>query len=112
MFVCAVVVEDEVQGDVPGKLGVQVPLVPGVVSILSATQIMKFTQMCGAKIPPALRSKLAALGTDDEAAMQFGIEYATRQCEELLRAGAPGLHFYTLNKAPATVQVLKNLGLA
>lgn len=97
---------------VAGKLGVTVPLVPGVVSILSATQITKFTQMCGAKIPPALRSKLDALGTDDEAAMKFGIEYATRQCEELLRAGVPGLHFYTLNKAPATVQVLKNLGLA
>jgi methylenetetrahydrofolate reductase (NADPH) len=97
---------------VGGQLGVTVPLVPGVVSILSATQITKFTQMCGAKIPPALRAKLDALGTDDEAAMQFGIEYATRQCEELLRAGVPGLHFYTLNKAPATVQVLKNLGLA
>jgi methylenetetrahydrofolate reductase (NADPH) len=55
---------------------------------------------------------LDALGTDDEAAMKFGIEYATRQCEELLRAGVPGLHFYTLNKAHATVQVLKNLGLA
>ncbi len=96
---------------VAGKLGVRVPLVPGVISILSATQITKFTQMCGAKIPPALRTKLDALGTDDEAAMKFGIEYATRQCEELLRAGAPGLHFYTLNKAPATVQVLKNLGL-
>ena len=102
----------EFRDHVAGKLGVQVPLVPGVVSILSATQITKFTQMCGAKIPPALRSKLDALGTDDEAAMKFGIEYATRQCEELLRAGAPGLHFYTLNKAPATVQVLKNLGLA
>jgi len=97
---------------VAGQLGVKVPLVPGVVSILSATQIMKFTQMCGAKIPPALRSRLDALGTDDEAAMKFGIEYATHQCGELLRAGAPGLHFYTLNKAPATVQVLKNLGLA
>ena len=95
-----------------GKLGVNVPLVPGVISILSATQITKFTQMCGAKIPPALRAKLDALGTDDEAAMEFGIEYATRQCEELLRAGAPGLHFYTLNKAHSTVQVLKNLGLA
>ena len=97
---------------VAGKLGVTVPLVPGVISILSATQITKFTQLCGAKIPPALRAKLDLLGADDDAAMKFGIEYATRQCEELLRAGAPGLHFYTLNKAPATVQVIKNLGLA
>jgi methylenetetrahydrofolate reductase (NADPH) len=97
---------------VAGKLGVKVPLVPGVISILSATQITKFTQLCGARIPGALRTQLDALGTDDEAAMKFGIEYATRQCEELLRAGVPGLHFYTLNKAAATVQVLKNLGLA
>jgi len=102
----------EFRDHLAGKLGVKVPLVPGVVSILSATQITRFTQLCGAKIPPALRSRLDALGSDDEAAMKFGIEYATRQCEELLRAGAPGLHFYTLNKAPATVQVLKNLGLA
>ena len=102
----------EFRDHLAGKLGVRVPLVPGVISILSATQITKFTQLCGAKIPPALRTKLDSLGTDDDAAMKFGIEYATRQCEELLRAGAPGLHFYTLNKAPATVQVLKNLGLA
>jgi methylenetetrahydrofolate reductase (NADPH) len=54
---------------------------------------------------------LDELGTNDEAAMQFGIEYATRQCEELLRAGVPGLHFYTLNKAHSTVEVVKNLGL-
>jgi len=102
----------EFRDHLAGKLGVKVPLVPGVISILSATQITKFTQLCGSKIPPALRAQLDALGTDDEAAMKFGIEYATRQCEELLRAGAPGLHFYTLNKAPATVQVLKNLSLA
>jgi methylenetetrahydrofolate reductase (NADPH) len=102
----------EFRDHLAGKLGVKVPLVPGVISILSATQITKFTQMCGAKIPPALRAKLDAIGANDDAAMKFGIEYATRQCEELLRAGAPGLHFYTLNKAPATVQVLKNLGLA
>ena len=94
------------------KLGVNVPIVPGIVAIVSATQITKFTQMCGAKIPPALRAKLDAIGTDDEAALKFGIEYATHQCEELLRAGAPGLHFYTLNKAHSTVQVVKNLGLA
>jgi len=102
----------EFRDHLTSKLGIHVPLVPGVISILSATQITKFTQLCGAKVPPALRAKLDALGTDDEASMKFGIEYATRQCEELLRAGAPGLHFYTLNKAPATVQVLKNLGLA
>ncbi len=94
------------------KLGVNVPIVPGVIAIVSATQITKFTQMCGAKIPPALRARLDALGTDDAAAQQFGIEYATRQCEELLKAGAPGLHFYTLNKAHSTVQVVQNLGLA
>jgi len=96
---------------VAGKLGVRVPLVPGVVPILSATQITKFTQLCGAKIPAPLQKKLGKLGDNDEAAAEFGIEYATRQCEELLRAGVPGLHFYTLNKSHSTVQVLKNLGL-
>ena len=97
---------------VAGKLGIRVPLVPGVIPILSAPGIIKFTQKCGAKIPPPLRSKLDQLADNDEAAAEFGIEYATRQCAELLRAGAPGLHFYTLNKSRSTVQVLKNLGLA
>jgi methylenetetrahydrofolate reductase (NADPH) len=97
---------------VTGKLGVQIPIVPGIISILSAAQIVRFTQLCGAKIPAALRIKLDALTNDDQAAMEFGIEYATRQCEELLSAGVPGLHFYTLNKAHSTVQVLKNLDLA
>jgi methylenetetrahydrofolate reductase (NADPH) len=97
---------------VAGQLGVRAPLVPGIVPILSAAQITRFTQLCGAKIPPPLRSKLDQLMDNDEAAAEFGIEYATRQCEELLRAGAPGLHFYTLNKSRSTVQVLKNLGLA
>jgi methylenetetrahydrofolate reductase (NADPH) len=94
------------------KLGVRVPIVPGIIAILSAAQITRFTQLCGSKIPASLRAKLDELGTDDAAALNFGIEYATRQCEELLRAGAPGLHFYTLNKAHSTVQILKNLGLA
>ena len=95
-----------------GRLGVRVPLIPGIIPILSATQITKFTQLSGAKIPADLRRSLDELGTDDEAALEFGIEYATRQCRELLAAGVPGLHFYTLNKARSTVQVLKNLGLA
>ena len=97
---------------VAGKLGVSVPLVPGIIPILSAPAIIRFTQTCGAEMPPALRARLDQLLDDDEAAAEFGIEFATRQCEELLRAGVPGLHFYTLNKARSTVRVLKNLGLA
>ena len=94
------------------KLGVNVPIVPGIVSILSAAQIKRFTAMCGARIPAPLAAKLEALSQDDAAAAEFGIEYATRQCEDLLRAGVPGIHFYSLNKAQATVRILKNLGLA
>ena len=94
------------------KLGVNIPIVPGIVSVLSGTQIKRFTAMCGARIPAKLSERLDALGADDAATAEFGIEYATKQCEELLRAGVPGIHFYTLNKAPATVGILKNLGLA
>ena len=101
----------EFRDHLTGKLGVNVPLVPGVIAIVSATQIKKFTQLCGAKIPPALGAQLDAIGTDDAAAAEFGIEYATQQCAALLQAGVPGLHFYTLNKAASTVRVLKNLGL-
>ena len=102
----------EFRDQVAGRLGVRVPLVPGIVPILSAGQITKFTQVCGARIPPALRARLDQLAQDDDAAAEFGIEYATRQCQELLQAGVPGLHFYTLNKSRSTIQVLKNLSLA
>lgn len=102
----------EFRDHLTGPLGVRVPVVPGVISILNAAQILKFTQLCGAQIKPALRATLEALGTDEAAASEFGIEYATRQCEALLRAGVPGLHFYTLNKPHSTLRVLKNLGLA
>ncbi|MDR3377148.1 MAG: methylenetetrahydrofolate reductase [NAD(P)H] [Verrucomicrobiae bacterium] len=94
---------------VAGRLGVAVPLVPGIIPIVSAAQITRITQLCGAKIPAVMRSQLNALGDDDEAVTKFGIEYATRQCGELLRAGVPGLHFYTLNKAHSTVEVLRQL---
>jgi methylenetetrahydrofolate reductase (NADPH) len=94
------------------KQGVKIPIVPGIVPILNANQIKKFTAMCGARIPESLGARLDAIGADEAAATEFGIEYATEQCEELLRNGAPGIHFYTLNKAHSTVRVLKNLGLA
>src|SRR5688572_27037127 len=94
------------------KLGVNVPLVPGMLPVLSASQIKKFTTLCGAKIPAPMLAKLEALENDDAAATAYGIDYATQQCEELLRAGVEGLHFYTLNKPHSTTQVVKNLGLA
>jgi methylenetetrahydrofolate reductase (NADPH) len=91
--------------------GVHVPLVPGIMPVTSAAQIKKITTLCGAALPPALVSELDARGTDDEAMTLSGIDYATRQCEELLREGVPGLHFYTLNKARATSAIVKNLNL-
>ena len=97
---------------VRNKLGVTVPITPGVIPILSAAQIQRFTAMCGARIPAPLRKRLEELGGNDEAVAEFGIEYATKQCEDLLKAGVPGLHFYTLNKAHSTTQVIKNLGFA
>jgi methylenetetrahydrofolate reductase (NADPH) len=97
---------------VTGKLGVQIPICPGVLPILSGSQIKKFTTLCGARIPEKMMSRLEELGENDEAVTEFGIEHATKQCEQLLREGAPGIHFYTLNKAHSTTRILKNLGLA
>jgi methylenetetrahydrofolate reductase (NADPH) len=94
------------------QLGVTIPLVPGIVPILSGSQIKRFTALCGARIPAPLAARLDELGDNDAAVADFGIEYATRQCEDLLRQGAPGIHFYTLNKAQSTAQVLRNLSLA
>lgn len=94
------------------KNGVKIPIVPGIVPILNAHQIKKFTALCGARIPAVLGAKLDEIGDNEAAATEFGIEYATQQCADLLRNGAPGIHFYTLNKAHSTVSVLKNLKLA
>jgi methylenetetrahydrofolate reductase (NADPH) len=94
------------------KHGVKVPLVPGIIPIVGAAQIKRFTALCGARIPAPLASRLEELGSDDVAATEFGIEYATKQCQDLLRTGAPGIHFYTLNKSHSVVRILKNLGLA
>jgi methylenetetrahydrofolate reductase (NADPH) len=98
--------------DYLASLGVRVPLVPGIIPILSAAQIKRFVVLCGADLPAPLVAELDRRADDDEAVTQYGIEYATRQCEELLREGAPGLHFYTLNKSRSTTRILENLGLA
>ncbi len=91
--------------------GVSVPIVPGILPILSTSQIKRFVALCGAGLPRPLLAELERRGDDDEAVSQFGIDYATTQCEELLREGAPGLHFYTLNKARSTCEVVRNLAL-
>ena len=94
------------------KLGVKVPIVPGIIPIGSAAQIKRFTALCGAKLPDPLLVELEKRATDEAACAQFGIDYATQQCQDLLKHGAPGIHFYTLNKAAATTAIVKNLGLA
>jgi methylenetetrahydrofolate reductase (NADPH) len=93
------------------KKGVTVPLCPGIIPILSAHQIKRFTALCGAALPAPLLANLEKYVDDDEGCAEFGIEYATKQCAELLREGVPGLHFYTLNKARSTVAVVRNLSL-
>ena len=80
--------------------------------IVSAGLIKRFTQLCGAKLPDALVQELEARADDNEAVKEFGIEFATRQIRELLDRGAPGVHFYTLNKAFSTRRIMENLGLA
>lgn len=92
------------------RLGVRVPIVPGIIPIQSASQIRKFVSLCGATIPPALSERLDGFGADDAAAAEFGIEFATAQCADLVRHGVPGLHFYSLNKAPAVTRIVDALG--
>jgi methylenetetrahydrofolate reductase (NADPH) len=94
------------------KLGVTVPISPGILPILSTPQIKRFTALCGARLPDPLLRRLEEFGDDDRAVAAFGIEYATKQCEELLREGIDGIHIYTLNKIHSTLHILKNLGLA
>jgi methylenetetrahydrofolate reductase (NADPH) len=94
------------------KRGVTVPICPGIIPILSAHQIKRFTALCGAALPAPLLKSLDNHMDNDAACAEFGIDYATQQCQELLRNGVPGLHFYTLNKARSTTQILRNLGLA
>ena len=93
------------------RAGITVPVVPGILPILSVSQVRRFTTLCGSTIPPAVARELAKYETDDEGAVQYGIELATRQCEGLLKAGVPGLHFYALNRARSVEAVLRNLRL-
>lgn len=93
------------------KLGVQVPIIPGILPVVARNQTKKFVALCGAQLPKSFLQRLEELGDDDAAVTRFGIDYATEQCADLLRQGAPGIHFYTLNKAHSTAQIVRNLRL-
>jgi methylenetetrahydrofolate reductase (NADPH) len=93
------------------RLGVTVPIVPGVLPIQSTAQTRRFTAMCGSKIPPRLETLLVKVETDPASALQLGIDYATEQCEGLLRFGVPGIHFYSLNKSHSVMAISRNLSL-
>lgn len=90
-------------------VGIDVPIIPGVIPIASYGQVARICKLCDASIPPQLDSAMAELGGDTEAESLLGVAYAARQCEELLAAGAPGVHFYALNRAAGTRAVLAAL---
>jgi methylenetetrahydrofolate reductase (NADPH) len=91
--------------------GVDAPIIPGIMPITDVKQIKTITGMCGATIPEGLLAQLELRGSDPDAVLQLGVAYSTLQCAELLARGAPGIHFYTLNRSPATRAILSALKL-
>ncbi|MBD8532412.1 MULTISPECIES: methylenetetrahydrofolate reductase [NAD(P)H] [unclassified Massilia] len=91
------------------KLGIDVPVVAGIMPITNYTQLMRFSDMCGAEIPRWVRLKLASFGDDSASIKAFGLDVVTGLCERLLAGGAPGLHFYSMNQAVATTAIWQRL---
>jgi methylenetetrahydrofolate reductase (NADPH) len=89
--------------------GITVPVVPGIMPIVSRAGVKRMTSMCGCEIPSELNAQLEAVGDDEAATRELGVRWGTMQCRELLDSGVPGLHFYTLNKSSATRQIYENL---
>jgi methylenetetrahydrofolate reductase (NADPH) len=89
--------------------GITVPLIPGIMPITNAAQIRRIASLCGARIPASLQRALEAASGDEEETLRIGVREAIAQCRELLRDGAPGIHFYTLNKSPATRAIFEQL---
>ncbi len=95
--------------DDAAKLGVDVPIVPGVMPITNYSQLMRFSDMCGTEIPRWIRLKLASYGDDIDSIRAFGLDVVTQLCEKLLKGGAPGLHFYTLNQPGPILAIWQGL---
>jgi methylenetetrahydrofolate reductase (NADPH) len=93
------------------KMGIDIPIVAGVMPIINCTQLKRFSEACGAEIPRWILLRLQEFGDDRVSIRKFGIDVTTELCEELLNRGAPGLHFYTMNQSEASVQIWKNLGI-
>lgn len=93
------------------QLGVQVPIVAGVMPIVSSQQLMRFSDACGADIPRWIRLRLQAYGDDSASIKSFGLDVTTALCERLIQGGVPALHFYTMNQATATREIVRRLGL-
>lgn len=91
------------------QAGADVPIVPGIMPITNYMQLMRFSDMCGAEIPRWIRTRLAGYGDDTAAIRAFGLDVVTGLCERLLAGGAPGLHFYSLNQATATLEICRRL---
>jgi methylenetetrahydrofolate reductase (NADPH) len=94
------------------KLGADIPVVPGIMPIISSTQLMRFSDACGAEIPRWIRLRLQSFGDDSASIKAFGLEVVSDLCEQLRNGGAPGLHFYTMNQSTAVTAICRNLGLA
>jgi methylenetetrahydrofolate reductase (NADPH) len=92
-------------------LGVTVPVVPGIMPIASSTQLMRFSDACGAEIPRWIRLRLQSFGDDTASIKAFGLDVVSSLCEQLRAGGAPGLHFYSMNQSVATLTICKRLGL-
>ncbi len=95
--------------DATARAGVTIPIIPGIMPITNFEQIVRFSAMCGATIPDWLHDRMAPIQDNLDAVKKLGIDLATKQCRELLKAGVPGLHFYTLNKSEATIAISRNL---
>lgn len=93
------------------RLGVDVPVVPGIMPITSSTQLMRFSETCGAEIPRWIRLRLQDYGDDTASIRAFGLDVVADLCERLRRGGAPALHFFTMNQSVAVLDILRNLGL-